>query len=100
MQWMKQVFAQRYNAAAGRVGHIWGDRYWSRIVEEGEVGGEADNESVPGRESSSGVCPHYPPLPAPLRPPLSATNTGPPKYAPPAPPPRCTAGQIPASSTA
>jgi hypothetical protein len=26
MKWMKQVFAQRYNAAAGRIGHIWGDR--------------------------------------------------------------------------
>ena len=33
MKWMKQVFAQRFNAAAGRSGHIWGDRYWSRIVE-------------------------------------------------------------------
>jgi REP element-mobilizing transposase RayT len=39
MKWMKQVFAQRYNAATGRIGHIWGDRYWSRIV-EGEPGGE------------------------------------------------------------
>jgi hypothetical protein len=33
MKWMKQVFAQRYNVADGRIGHIWGDRYWSRIVE-------------------------------------------------------------------
>jgi hypothetical protein len=33
MQWMKQVFAQRYNALTGRSGHIWGDRYWSRILE-------------------------------------------------------------------
>jgi REP element-mobilizing transposase RayT len=33
MKWMKQVFAQRYNVAAGRIGHIWGDRYWSRILE-------------------------------------------------------------------
>jgi REP element-mobilizing transposase RayT len=40
MKWMKQVFAQRFNAAAGRTGHIWGDRYWSRIV-EGEPGEEA-----------------------------------------------------------
>jgi REP element-mobilizing transposase RayT len=41
MKWMKQVFAQRFNAASGREGHIWGDRYWSRILEgepeEGEV---------------------------------------------------------------
>ncbi|MDR2133477.1 MAG: transposase [Treponema sp.] len=33
MKWMKQVFAQRFNAAFGRIGHIWGDRYWSRILE-------------------------------------------------------------------
>jgi REP element-mobilizing transposase RayT len=39
MKWMKQVFAQRFNAAAGRIGHIWGDRYWSRIV-EGDPGAE------------------------------------------------------------
>jgi hypothetical protein len=33
MKRMKQVFAQRYNALTGRSGHIWGDRYWSRILE-------------------------------------------------------------------
>ena len=33
MKWMKQTFAQRYNRAAGRIGHIWGDRYWSGILE-------------------------------------------------------------------
>jgi REP element-mobilizing transposase RayT len=33
MQRMKQVFAQRYNALTGRTGHIWGDRYWSQILE-------------------------------------------------------------------
>jgi hypothetical protein len=40
MKWMKQTFAQRYNREAGRTGHIWGDRYWSRIVVERGVGGE------------------------------------------------------------
>jgi hypothetical protein len=40
MKWMRQVFAQRFNAAAGREGHVWGDRYWSRVV-EGEGEGEA-----------------------------------------------------------
>jgi REP element-mobilizing transposase RayT len=44
MKWMKQVFAQRFNAAAGREGHIWGDRYWSRIV-EGEPGEEGAVEA-------------------------------------------------------
>jgi hypothetical protein len=33
MQWLKQTFAQRYNALTGRTGHIWGDRYWSEILE-------------------------------------------------------------------
>jgi hypothetical protein len=32
MQWMKQTFAVRFNVCGGRTGHIWGDRYWSRIV--------------------------------------------------------------------
>jgi REP element-mobilizing transposase RayT len=45
MKWMKQVFAQRYNRAAGRTGHIWGDRYWSGIL-DGEP-----------HEEGSGVAP-------------------------------------------
>ena len=32
MQWMKQTFAVRFNASTGRTGHIWGDRYWSRVM--------------------------------------------------------------------
>jgi hypothetical protein len=32
MQWMKQTFAVRFNIYAGRTGHIWGDRYWSRVL--------------------------------------------------------------------
>jgi REP element-mobilizing transposase RayT len=46
MKWMKQVFAQRYNVAEGRIGHIWGDRYWSRIV-EGDPGEEEAAASPP-----------------------------------------------------
>ena len=41
MKWLKQVFAQRYNREEGRIGHIWGDRYGSRIV-EGEPPEEAN----------------------------------------------------------
>jgi REP element-mobilizing transposase RayT len=42
MQRLKQTFAQRYNRLTGRIGHIWGDRYWSRILErEPELGEEA-----------------------------------------------------------
>jgi hypothetical protein len=32
MQWMKQTFAVRFNVYARRTGHIWGDRYRSRVL--------------------------------------------------------------------
>jgi hypothetical protein len=32
MQWVKQTYAVRYNVYDERTGHIWGDRYWSKIV--------------------------------------------------------------------
>jgi REP element-mobilizing transposase RayT len=54
MKWMKQVFAQRFNAASGRIGHIWGDRYWSRIV-EGEPVGEAGATEATGGPLSNGT---------------------------------------------
>ena len=56
MKWLKQVFAERYNRADGRIGHIWGDRYGSWIVE-----GEAP-EDEPGAEredSDTRVRPHW-----------------------------------------
>jgi REP element-mobilizing transposase RayT len=61
MQRMKQVFAQRYNALTGRTGHIWGDRYWSQIL-EGEppdtLGVEAGFGAETGVEApASGVSP-------------------------------------------
>jgi REP element-mobilizing transposase RayT len=52
MKRMKQVFAQRFNLADGRTGHIWGDRYWSRILEgepEAREAGEAANGDRPRR---------------------------------------------------
>jgi REP element-mobilizing transposase RayT len=56
MKWMKQVFAQRYNAAEGRIGHIWGDRYWSCVVE-----GNPDEEAAAAPEglSSNGDRPRW-----------------------------------------
>jgi hypothetical protein len=57
MQWLKQVFAQRYNRAAGRIGHIWGDRYGSRIL-EGEPLPEEDAGAGQG-DSDNGVRPQY-----------------------------------------
>jgi REP element-mobilizing transposase RayT len=56
MQWMKQVFAQRYNALTGRSGHIWGDRYWSLILEgeppEGAAAVKAGNGDRPRRQEN------------------------------------------------
>jgi hypothetical protein len=40
LKWVKQTFAVRYNVMTGRSGHIWGDRYWSLIL-EGEPPEEA-----------------------------------------------------------
>jgi REP element-mobilizing transposase RayT len=59
MKWLKQVFAQRYNRAEGRIGHIWGDRYGSRIVE-----GDAEEEEITAagewsEVSDAGVRPRY-----------------------------------------
>jgi REP element-mobilizing transposase RayT len=33
MQWIKQTFACRYNAVKHLDGHVWGDRYWSKVLE-------------------------------------------------------------------
>jgi hypothetical protein len=55
MKWMKQVFAQRFNTADGRTGHIWGDRYWSQILE----GEPEEGAGETGRETANGVCPHW-----------------------------------------
>ncbi|MDR3355885.1 MAG: transposase [Spirochaetaceae bacterium] len=42
MKWLKRTFAIRYNRDNGRTGHLWGDRYRSRILEgEPPDGGEA-----------------------------------------------------------
>jgi hypothetical protein len=51
LKWMKQTFAVRYNRLTGRTGHIWGDRYWSAILEgevpEVGVGEEMEAEAEP-----------------------------------------------------
>ncbi|MDR0639141.1 MAG: transposase [Spirochaetaceae bacterium] len=33
MQFLKQTFSARFNWLTGRSGHVWGDRYWSVILE-------------------------------------------------------------------
>jgi hypothetical protein len=32
MQWMKQTFSVRFNITTWRIGHVWGDRYKSKIL--------------------------------------------------------------------
>jgi hypothetical protein len=63
MQRVKQTFAVRFNLSADRTGHVWGDRYWSRVV-EGEPPEEAvevDWEAVEAAAEtgviSFGTCP-------------------------------------------
>jgi hypothetical protein len=42
MQWLKQTFAARFNRRDGRTGHLWGNRYWSGVLEgEPPEGAEA-----------------------------------------------------------
>jgi hypothetical protein len=33
IQWLKQTFSVRFNLCQGRSGYVWGDRYWSRVVD-------------------------------------------------------------------
>jgi hypothetical protein len=40
MQWLKQTFAARFNRRDDRTGHLWGNRYWSEVL-EGEPPEEA-----------------------------------------------------------
>jgi hypothetical protein len=60
LKWLKQTFAVRYNVKAGRIGHIWGDRYKSVIV-EGDPPGDEKEEAVGEPESAAkiGVRPRY-----------------------------------------
>jgi hypothetical protein len=48
MQWVKQTFAVRFNRSEDRTGHVWGDRYWSRVLEgePPEEAGEVDWAAV------------------------------------------------------
>ncbi|MDR2784979.1 MAG: transposase, partial [Treponema sp.] len=68
MKWLKQTFAQRYNRETGRIGHIWGDRYWSRVL-EGEPPEDEENGGAAGSVNSR-VRPH------------SKKNAGPPGFSP------------------
>jgi hypothetical protein len=70
------VFAVKFNQVDGRSGHIWGDRYWSRILpgEPPEESAEAqakENAGVrpsPGENAEKALFSAFLPLSAP-RPP-------------------------------
>ncbi|MDR2053914.1 MAG: transposase [Treponema sp.] len=72
MKWMKQTFAQRYNREMGRIGHIWGDRYWSGILESEPPGESPEGTGGRAGASNTGVrpsgeknegAPCFPPIP-------------------------------------
>ncbi|MDR1095437.1 MAG: transposase [Spirochaetaceae bacterium] len=51
MQWIKQTFAVRYNVMKRLDGHVWGDRYWSKVLE-----GEAPEEGRAAKGAACGDC--------------------------------------------
>jgi REP element-mobilizing transposase RayT len=51
MQWIKQTFACRYNAMKRLDGHVWGDRYWSKVLE-----GEPSEAEIPAGGTGRGDC--------------------------------------------
>jgi hypothetical protein len=51
MQWLKQTFTARYNAMKHLDGHVWGDRYWSKVLE-----GEPPEDGLPAREAVREDC--------------------------------------------
>jgi hypothetical protein len=67
MQWLKQVFAVEFNKVDGRTGHVWGDRYWSRILDgeppeedpEGEATGNAGARPPCGKGAESPLFPAH-----------------------------------------
>jgi hypothetical protein len=52
MQWLKQTFAVRYNVMKRLDGHVWGDRYWSKVLE-----GEAPEEGSAASAEAEGEIP-------------------------------------------
>jgi hypothetical protein len=55
MQWVKQTFAVRYNVMKRLDGHVWGDRYWSKVLEgEAPVEGSAAKGGGRGEELAVG----------------------------------------------
>jgi REP element-mobilizing transposase RayT len=54
MQWIKQTFACRYNAMKRLDGHVWGDRYWSKVlIGEPPAEGTGRGDCVEGRAANA-----------------------------------------------
>jgi hypothetical protein len=64
MQWIKQTFACRYNALKCLDGHVWGDRYWSKVLEgeppEEEIAMKGAGREENGAESAAETGGQYP----------------------------------------
>jgi REP element-mobilizing transposase RayT len=56
MQWLKQTFAVRYNVMKHLDGHLWGDRYWSKILDGEPPEESAAGEAVHGDCAGSAAC--------------------------------------------
>jgi hypothetical protein len=77
MQWIKQTFAVRYNVMKRLDGHVWGDRYWSKVlegeppVEEAGRGdcGESGGEELAVEGGTGGGIPEARPWEGPPPPP-------------------------------
>jgi hypothetical protein len=62
MQWLKQTFAVRYNVMKGLDGHVWGDRYWSKVLEgEAPVEEGGRGEELAEEGGAGGRIPEAPP---------------------------------------
>jgi hypothetical protein len=58
MQWLKQTFSVRFNLRRERSGHIWGDRYWSRVLEgEPPEGAEEVDWEAVEKAAETGIPP-------------------------------------------
>jgi hypothetical protein len=61
MQWIKQTFACRCNAKKHLDGHVWGDRYWSKVLEgeppEEEISPKEAVREESGKEEADGQIP-------------------------------------------
>jgi hypothetical protein len=81
MQCLKQRFSVRFNLHRVISGHVWGDRYWSRVLEGEPPEGAGDVVAAGTGEISFGRCPVDGVSP------LTAENPAEPRFSPQTPAP-------------